>query len=861
MRVLTYRIEDAPDDPALVGGKAAALGTLARAGFAVPPGFVLTTTAFRSFLDESGGLRDAPWPDDLRDAFSAAYRDLCARTGDAPVAVRSSATTEDRAGASFAGQHVTVLNVRGAYAVEQAVVDCWFSLHSEEAAHYRRAHGVTDEAAMAVIVQALVPADASGVAFTIDPVSGDRDTVLIDAAWGLGEGVVDGAVTPDHFAVRKSGGPVTRRTIADKRLHVVPARGGGTAVERLPPARAREAALSDEQAQELAHLASRIEDLLGAPQDIEWALAGSRFFLLQSRPVTAAGQLEEWVSEFDSESHPDTVWTAGNVQEVLPDQLSPLNCTIMARMLEEFGMQAFERMGVRLNTPDPFNGMFYGRAFLNVTLAVEVADQVPFGNIEGVLEQFYDIPRELLPQPSRLSPAKLWRYANVVPRVLWFALRYPSEVERAERTIARFEHELAEPRTFEQSDEELLATIEAGLLPSAEVAITHISGAGLTSGRFDILRTLTRNWLGDEDGSLHARLCTGLASIESAQPAYELWDLSRLVLRSEPLRRAFEPLRGAEIARRLAAQQNEDVDRFYLALGGFLERHGHRSVMEAEIAARSWDEDLPTVFAMIRNYLHADPTADPRRIEERQRRERERATQECLRRLSWWQRPVFRRVLHLGQDSVVSREHTKSLLVRGTQRGRRLTRELARRLVARGLLDDVADLYYLTLDEVRASVRGELDRAGAQAQVRRRRAEQERNAAVVLPEYFRGRPKPLRADDLPLPEGDLLEGIPVSPGRVTGPARVILDPRVDAAIEPGEILVAPVTDAGWTPLFVAAAGVVVDLGGPLSHGSTVAREYGLPAVVNVKHGTRLIRTGQRITVDGARGVVVLEAGG
>ena len=262
---------------------------------------------------------------------------------------------------------------------------------------------------------------------------------------------------------------------------------------------------------------------------------------------------------------------------------------------------------------------------------------------------------------------------------------------------------------------------------------------------------------------------------------------------------------------------------------------------------------------MIRNYLRADPAVSPRRIEERQRRAREEATADALRRLSRWQRPIFRYALRQAQGGVASREHTKELMVRVGKRGRRITRELARRMVAKKLLADIWDFYQLTWDEVKALATGGLTREDAYRRIEWRRVEDGRNRNVALPETFQGRPQPLQAGELALPEGDTLRGIAVSPGRVTGVARVIHDPRHDATIEPGEILVAPVTDAGWTPLFVAAAGIVVDIGGTLSHGSTVAREYGLPAVVNVKHGTRMIRSGQTITVDGTAGIVVLEA--
>jgi pyruvate,water dikinase len=442
--------------------------------------------------------------------------------------------------------------------------------------------------------------------------------------------------------------------------------------------------------------------------------------------------------------------------------------------------------------------------------------------------------------------------------MVWFTLRMPNDIKRSERIVDEFRQDETERPFAARSDDELLAALDWGLDYGAEVSVTHVSGAGITSANFDMLGGLTRSWLDDESGSLQATLCSGLAELESAQPAYELWDLSRMVLASPALRAAFEAHDGAEIEGRLASIASDDAAAFRQRLDEFLSRHGHRSVMETEAAAKSWDEDLPTVFIMIRNYLHAPDAADPRRSEERQREERERVTADALARLSWWRRPMLRFVLRGAHKWVVNREHTKSLLVSTSHRGRKLTRELARRLVERGALANIWDFYYLTLDETRALVRGELSREGAYERIERRKAEEQRNRTVLLPQTFRGRPAPLRPSDLPLPDGHQLEGIAVSPGRVTGRARVILDPREDAAIEPGEILVAPVTDAGWTPLFIAAAGVVVDVGSTLSHGSTVAREYGLPAVVNVKHGTRMIRTGQTITVDGTHGVVVLD---
>lgn len=884
MATATLSFEDAPEDAAAIGGKALGLLQLVRQGAPVPPGFVLTTGAFQAYLQQNGLagaladvaseteafdlLRRAEWPEDLRAEIDAAYAALMAEAGDVPVAVRSSATSEDSAAASFAGQHKTILNVRGAGGVLAAILECWASLYNEAALQYRRVHDVRDETpAMAVVVQALIPADASGVAFTIDPVSADPDVVVIEAAWGLGEGIVSGAVTPDHYRLRKSDGHIARCDVVAQSVRFVPDGEGGVRSEDVPPDLAERQVLTDAQARRLAMLAVDIEKQAGVPQDIEWALAGDAFYLLQSRPVTgvASADEDEWVSEFDTDTSPETIWTSANVQEVLPGQLSPFTSSIQLDALEKYGLEPIKRLGIQLTNEDPFFAFFYGRAFLNVTMMLDVVDQTPFASQEALMDQYLSQSRaaakdfDLTKLPHKPLWKKLFGYLKIMPRMLWYRFRLPKDIKRSESVVEAFEREDLDRPPGQMSDEELVRTFERDLDRAADVGITHVSGGGITGSAFETLRSLTERWLDDDGGELQARLVTGLAGLESAQPAFELWELSRLVLASPALKEAFEPHHGADIQRRVETLDRNETASFRRAFAKFIESNGYRSVMEAETAALSWEEDLPTVYVMIRNYLHADPAASPNRIEERQRDQRERATGESFRKLSWWQKPVFRYVLRDAQEWVALREHTKSLLVRTTDRARHYTREMARRLVDRGDLADVFDLYQLTWPEVRDLMLGSLSKEEAVERVERRKNEDERNRTVVLPDMFRGRPKPLRPDEMALPDGHQLEGIPVSPGRITAKARVIMDPRTDAEIEPGEVLVAPVTDAGWTPLFVAASAVVVDTGGTLSHGSTVAREYGLPAVVNVKHGTKMIRTGQTITVDGTRGVVVLDS--
>jgi len=382
----------------------------------------------------------------------------------------------------------------------------------------------------------------------------------------------------------------------------------------------------------------------------------------------------------------------------------------------------------------------------------------------------------------------------------------------------------------------------------------HISTSSATSVYFESLRQLLHRWFGSKADELEARLITGLNNVASAIPGRQMWTLARMVAQDPNLRAALmspDPWSAIQEQKGPAAAQFRD------RLAQFLSRFGHRSVMEADLSAITWEEDPNSVLLLLRNLLDLPPEAEPRRVAAYQRVQRLATTREIERHLGPLRRLVFRFMLRQAQIFVSYREKTKSLMMEVTHHGRQLFREVGRRLWQQGILGDPQDLYFLTLDEVLQLLEAGPQGLDVAALVRRRRAEFVRNQRIRLPESFQGRPKPLR-DVPPLTYSRVLRGIPVSPGVVTGPARVIVDPRKDATIRPGEILVAPVTDAGWAPLFLVAAGLVVDVGGPLSHGSTVAREYGLPTVVNVKVATQLLRTGQTITVNGSTGEVFLE---
>jgi phosphohistidine swiveling domain-containing protein len=565
---------------------------------------------------------------------------------------------------------------------------------------------------------------------------------------------------------------------------------------------------------------------------------------------------EGWVSEFDTPTSGETEWTAANIQEALPGLVTPMSWSLIQPLLNYGFARPAQRMGAYVPPKDPYVAQFYSRAYLNATALREGAKKLPGGSPEAIDEQYLGRQRDPSKPSWKPSLRDVLGYVPVIPRMLWLMSRAEKEISAIEEQVRLQEQRDRAKDLSSMSPAELVADLEGGLELGREVAATHIGVSGGASSTFEALGRITRSWLGDTTGSLQATLVTGLAQVESARPSKALWDLSRHALASPEVSQALDAPDAKAALADLRASSSDGAKRFVAAYDAFIDRFGHRSVLEGELSAPLWEEDTATVFAMLRNLRDTGPDADPYAGEARQRQLREAETRRALAALSPPRRILFRRVLEMTQDYVANRERTKSLLVKGTQRARHLLRELADRFVAAGAIASPDDIFYLTLAEAKRAAREPgLDFKDT---VQRRRQEMERNRAVRLPESFVGRPRPLPNPTAAADAPTVLRGIPVSPGRVTGVARVIMDPRVDGEIAAGQVLVAPVTDAGWTPLFLTAAAVVVDIGGPLSHGATVARELGLPAVVNVKLGTKVIRTGQRITVDGAEGTVTLE---
>jgi pyruvate,water dikinase len=825
---------EAARDAARTGGKASTLARLRAAGFPVPEGFVVTAD------------------DGLNADLVASLEDLERRAGpDARFAVRSSSRAEDSVAASFAGQYDTVLGVRGADEVSRAITRCFASFSNPRASVYQSAVGVPD-AAGAVIVQRLVPAEAAGVAFTRDPVSGARDRVVIDAGAGLGDAVVSGRVTPDGFVVMKaSGDVVVRRPAADR------------------------PGLGDQQVQAIADLAGRVEDHEGGPVDIEWAWHGDRLYLLQARPITAIGAREpapwtpasDWTPELNTRIDPRfPLYSNGNVSEILPGCVPPLTYSLFARGVERGFRSIAETIGSMPDVgPNPIVvGFFFHRLYLNVSYFMTAADNSPGATRDTVYEDLIGPSPEKHPawRAADLVPWRLWRGLGLIGRFLAMQGRLDKDLEQCRELYVDTRRRFDDSERSQWPMADVLRWIEVGDDDSLLPVLVHLRASQCATSSFSTLRSLTRRWLADAGGADASWLVTGIGAIAGANPVFGLHALARLVADEPALRALFrdEP-DDTRLLEYLGTASDGPASRLSAQLDEFVERFGHRGFREADFRSPTWRERPALVLGQVRAHLHDPSALSPVAIAERQEKAGADARAHALARLPAWKRVVFASILDAARKHIAAREEMKDLLLKFIDLRRRVLAVARTRLAA--VLDDPDDIYFLLDGEVAAALRGELARAAAADIVRRRRRDFEWCERIDVPKVQEGvarwEPRSAAAADPAARPGDL-SGLPVSPGIAEGRARVVLDPT-GAVLAPGEILVAPVTDVAWTPMFLHAAGLVVEVGGPLSHGSIVAREFGIPAVTAVAGATRRIRSGDRVRVDGSRGVVAVVGGG
>lgn len=838
-------------DAPRAGGKGANLGELRAAGFPVPEGVVVPTEVYRSFVAASGlqafiddTLSSLDWADaaaitraasEIQRRFEAyplpvelahALVEAEAQLG-GPLAVRSSATAEDLAGASFAGQHATLLDVRGPVALGHAVRACWASLWTERALHYRRRAGIDQTSvAMAVVVQRLVPAELAGVLFTANPVSGARDQSLVNVTPGLGESLVSGQVTPGSLTVAAVTGEVLEQS--------------------------GEPLLSEAQLAELVALGRRAEVHFGGPQDIEWAIASGRLFLLQSRPISTIEPapcrtcpltppgLDDWNRGNEQPPRPYDRWTRTNVGENLPFPVTPLTETMLLDLYLPDQSLEERRRGMR---------RFYGRLYFNEgAMLHNLAEE--WGIPAALIERAWG-NRERPASGGRLRPLRLLRRLG---QAAWSRLRAP---RRARVTAASFQAKIDSwVGSFDLAaatacDDRVLCEVEIarwrgyGHEAFKDYLQLNIAAAMAFGG----LEQIVRRWC---PGVEAPSLLDGLVGVYSAEVGPALRAMARQLRAAglETLALNEAPAEALALLR-----ERPEAAAFREELDAFLQRHGHRCPNELELLNPRWAEAPEQVIQFVANYLRADESAGEPAAEKSRP---EALGEQVALGLGPLRRPAFRALLARARRAAAERDNSRYALIRVLLPLRRLYMLLGERWTARGWLEQADAICFLTSDEIARLVTlppEEVDGERLRAQVKERRTAYRHWFGVIAPDA-------IAADGTPqfaTPAGaTALAGLAASPGRVRGRARVVQDVAEAMALGQGDILVTRATDPGWTPVFPLVSGIVLEIGGQLSHGAIVAREYGVPAVVNVAGAMRAIRDGQLITLDGSTGQVLLE---
>lgn len=851
------------DDVALVGGKAANLGELARVeGVVVPRGFCLTTTAYRCMF-AAATQSDAPWnarlerlthlapgdvvaiethsatlrrtieatpvPAEIAEAIAGALRHLPV---DTRWAIRSSATAEDLPTASFAGLHDSYLGVVGIDAVVRHVVLCWASLFSARAAAYRRHHRLDERAIhMAVVLQQMVPADVAGVLFTADPVSGNRRITSIDAVAGLGDALVSGRMTPDTYTLRD--GHVLSRAVAQHRRTNDEADAGRGGDGHVGDHRQLQPALSNGTLIRLERMGRRIEAHFGAPQDIEWCLADGAILVVQSRAITTLFPIP--VVD-DDRNH---VYLSVGHQQMMTDALKPLGLSFWQmttpRPMAEAGGRLFVDVAPMLASPA-------SRA--NLLEMIGRSDALMHDALQSVLARGdFITPASADAPPAPLAVERSELLAPDAAIVATLVANNRASVEALRRDIA------------DKSGTELFEFIRTDI----QELRRHLSGA--TSHRAVMagieatwwLNDRLQEWLGESNAA--DTLAQSAPDNVTSEMGLALLDVAD-VLRAHPQVVAFiERASDDRFVDRLAELEGGKEARD--AIRHWLDTYGMRGTGEIDITRPRWSEHpaalLPLLRGNIRNFA-AGSAAQRFEAGGRAARRAREALLQRVRGLPDGEQKVreVEEMIDRLRTFIGYREYPKfGMVSRYFIYKQSLLRE-AERLVAAGILDGRDDIFFLRFDELEGVVR---ERVADQALVRRRREEYAAHTMLRAPRVLTSEGDALegayRRDGVP---AGALVGLAVSAGVVEGRARVVRE-LADAELRPGDILVTPYTDPSWTPAFVSIGGLVTEVGGLMTHGAVIAREYGIPAVVAVDRATTRIRDGDRIRVNGSAGYV------
>jgi rifampicin phosphotransferase len=873
----------------LAGGKAVNLGEMLQADLPVPGGFVVTTDAYRRFVAENdleGVLceilqrivPEVPMQlegasEQLRAAFQNAripvdmQDDLCrtyAALGEPalPVAVRSSATAEDLPDLSFAGQQDTYLNIIGEEALLKAVVNCWASLWTSRAIAYRAYNHIPNEGiALAVVVQEMVQSEVSGVLFTANPLSGKRGETVIDATFGLGEALVSGQVEPDHYVIETARGNILVRQPGSKALRIDGKAEGGTIT--LQQADSQRLALTDDQLRALALLGQRAAHHFGSPQDIEWAMVENRLLLLQSRAITTLYPLPQ-----NAAAEPLEVFFSFGVWQGMLEPYTPLGQSAFTDLVSGLGrmfgssinpseqrvlIPAGERLFVEISSL--FHSSF-GRMFLGIfTSAI---DPVSSSIVAELMKD------ERLQGNGRISlAARLRLVRGIIPfaKNILFNLLFPERGRnRLERVIqsnlSRLQQACDQARNVAELDtttETVSMKMIADMFPVLVAAVA--SGMGMP---YQVLTRMSAGLPGCDRAIMD--LSRGLPYNVTMEMDLSLWKIAADLREQADI---CEHFLHTDIAHLVGEFQSASLPEVALqSIRVFLDGYGMRGVGEIDLGRMRWQDDPTPVFQILKSYLQIDPSKSPDTMFHNGEAVAKKAAGQLLASLTTQPggklkviiaRFFIRRFRVLGG----LRESPKFAIVRMFGIYRAAYRSFGREYVKTGIFKEADDIFFLHPLEIKALAAGTLEHVQALVAERRETYQREfrrkRIPRVLLSDgtaFYDAIETNLAEDE------NTLIGNPVSAGSVEGIVHVVFEP-LRTQILPGEILVCPATDPAWTPLFLSAGGLVMEVGGMVTHGSVVAREYGIPAVVGVKMATQRLKNGQLVRVDGSSGRITI----
>ncbi len=774
-----------------VGGKAEGLNRLTGLGFPVPPAFVI--------LD----ITDL---DSLPDNLEQAYLGL----GGGKVAVRSSALGEDGAEASFAGQYETLLNIEGLAALEHAIRQCIASLYSDRATAYQSKQTDLGEVQMCVVVQRMVDAASAGVLFTADPVSGRHDRLVIDAVQGLGEALVSGESTPDHYELAPDNTVVLSDLIGDTPI------------------------LSQAQLETMANQARDAVARYGMPLDLEWAINRSgELFWLQARPVTTLGAD---LNELDTPIPDDHVITRCNVGEMMPGAVCPLTFDVQGRAIEH-GMQHMHVMygGRPAITQDWTQiNQFFGHLFINMTQGLEAARYSKVANRDSMAQSLCGRPIDELQDPT--NKASLLRR-------LWGGVQFIRYCLKASKMTVEFESRFKHMHVeYFDNSVDMMTEMEKKfpwLCETNEVHLRSSAGSGVMEGVIQGIVSGGQTPPSYDQQAEAARLLAGAQYVESAMMVDQLDEVVDTIARNPEALKQFKETSTTEALAWLRSESSGSAGK---AFEDFIARHGHRCYRELCVREKGWIDEPEKLIETMQASLAARLQGNYKK------KQHPNIDYKTLPRALRW-------LLPKAHTAIRQREQTKSLLVEATHRLKRGYRHLGEVLAKEGRLPDADLIFFFT----RAEMRQFVDQPSAEwvEKVQQRRVALSFQERLEFDDISVGKPEPvIWKPDGTANENQLL-GRPVSRGLVEGTARIAVTISEAAQLEPGEILVAPITDVGWTPYFSLIAGLATDVGSAVSHGAVVAREYGLPAIVNLRTATKVIKTGDRVRLDADAGVLTI----